>query len=529
MRIVQNHITSPQAPQPSRLSPLAVAKLPPVTQMQRNHADSRRTSRGSNVEVIHSGQSPIMDQQAPNARKRRRGRESGEHARNVVPRHEAASPGIRIKEELVSPPPFAQTRRVRQRQEPSRLTQLNTSTPQDRPQDLAIYEPRRVEREPRMYDLEERAPLTPITGRIVSRNGQRYIAPDEPELRRVVSARHVRAPLSPAPHPAQYSDPKPRSMRAASQVYGSASGQGEPPQYRASVQPQTPLYAPHDDPLSPPIRRIPAPSPIRHTSVAMAPPPRRIVVDQYGNRFIEAPLPPERQFSLAPSNHPFEMAARYEPNGPRSLNGRQTHRVDMDEAPSGRRAFSPASPRYVDYAPPSRPRQAVAQGDEIYNSEAYATNNIDPRTMDYEGPQSARRYEDASSNDARVIEHADSSPNGHYGEAIRSREDLVRTQSVRPVSSPFDMPREHMARVSSVRPQPPRIVHLSDRQDMSPQTARHVHDRLENTPAGGRAYAREERPFLQYEDPRYVEEIRDEGLYEMPSSSGGRRIVQRMM
>jgi hypothetical protein len=80
MRIVRNHITSPVAPQPSRVSPLAVAKGPPFQQ-------NGRARRQRSPEGMHPKKKRKLEKQQRKMR-----------------RHGANSPDV--KEENVSPPPF---------------------------------------------------------------------------------------------------------------------------------------------------------------------------------------------------------------------------------------------------------------------------------------------------------------------------------------------------------------------------------------------------------------------------------------
>ena len=87
MRIVRNHITSPLAPQPSRVSPLALAKDAPFQQNTR----TRRQRQGQigSPDPGHPRKKRKMD------KKERRARRNG-----------GLSPDAFIKEENVSPPPF---------------------------------------------------------------------------------------------------------------------------------------------------------------------------------------------------------------------------------------------------------------------------------------------------------------------------------------------------------------------------------------------------------------------------------------
>ena len=509
VRVVRNHIVSPVAPQPSRVSPLAVAKVSQVSQVQRAHGENRRTSRASNAEVVSAGQSPKASVQPLSSKKRRRGVDPQEHTRNVFPRRELGSPDIRIKDEPVSPPPFGdavEVRQIRPRQEVPRPLYVDEAAPQYRDQEPLIYQPRAGE--PPVYGQppEERAPLTPVARRIVSRNGQRYVANEDQDLRRVVSARQVRAPMSPAPHPVQYSAPHPRTTRAASQVYISSAGQPISQQYRASAQPASAAYISHERSPSPPLRRIQA-SPFGRNQIAMAPPPRRIMIDQWGRECIEVPVGAGRQVSIAPVASRSEYDPRYEPSAAHHIRPPQLVSVD-EEGQYIRRVHSPSSQPYLEY-PHHRNTQVVETNSRsMPYAESYVARN--------EGLQSA--------------EYSEARLPAHYTEVGEPREGGVRMQSARPVERQYEMPREQTMRMQSVRPQQPRIVQLGERADTRAPVKRQVSVYADDGPMRPVSYA-EERPRYQYavqgQDRGYVEEItEDGGIYDAPGSAGRRQVIR---
>lgn len=536
VRVVTNHIRSPVAPQPSRVSPLAFAKVPQVSQVQREHGENRRSSGASNLEIPSGRQSPNVNSQPRNARKRRRGRESGEQLRNVAPRTDLASPAIRVKEEPISSPPFGATttelRQVRVRQEAPQQVYVDTDSPRYRPEEPAYYQPRVVERPAHGFGDDGRGPQTPIARRIISRNGQHYVANEEQDLRRVVTApREVRAPISPAPFPAQNSAPQPRATRAASQVYLSPTGQGLPQHYRASVQPPQPAtYAPNDRSPSPSLRRLPQ-SPTESYPYAMAPPPRRIVVDQWGNRFMEAPMPVERHVSVATVPRGSDATICYESAIPRSASVmRQPQIVRLND--DGRRAQSPSVNGFYD---PST-RQFPDPRSKPHQDEPYIVRENGSRFAEPSGTYSNALYEQAPVQDTRTTRIESVRPlERHYEEPQARDERIVRMSSVRPVTRHFEAPQERIQRVQSVLPEQPRIIRLGEKQEPFRQSSRQLSVMPDHGGLGGlppTAYAVEERPRYQYapqvHNGGYVQEIQDDGgLYETPHS-GGRRIVQRM-
>lgn len=511
VRVVRNHIISPVAPQPSRVSPLAVAKVPQVSQVQRSHGENRRLSRASNVEVTSAGQSPKPSLQPMSSKKRRRGLDPQEHTRNVAPRRELGSPDVRIKDEPISPPPFGdgvEIRQIRPRQEAPRQLYVDPAAPQYRDQEPIIYQTRAGERPAYGQPSDDRGPLTPLARRVVSRNGQRYMPNEEQDLRRVVSARQVRAPMSPGSHPVQYSAPHPRTTRAASQVYISPTGQPMPQQYRASVQPAPATYISHDRSPSPPLRRTQA-SPFGRHPIAMAPPPpRRIMIDQWGRECIEVPVNAARQVSVAPAASRSDYDARYEQSAPRGVRPPQLVSVD-DEGQYVRRNPSPTVQPFFEY-PQHRNTQVVeANSRSMPYAESYVTRNENTHPVEYPETRLAT----------------------HYAEVPGPREGMIRMQSARPVERQYEVPREQETRMQSMRPQQPRIVQLGERADTRAPVNRQVSVFADDGPMRPVNYAVEERPRYQYagqgQDRGYVEEITDDGgIYEAPGSAGRRQILR---
>ena len=498
VRVVRNHITSPYAPQPARVSPLAVAK---VSQVQQSQADSNRTSRIPYAEVVSDG-SPNVSAQPLNSRKRRRVQETGEQGRNVGPRREM-SPQIRIKEEPISPAPFNQP--------PSRRSVVQEGSQpvyadaRARPQERIIYAPRTTDRSGSVHEIEN---IGPQSRRIVSRNSHHYLANNEPDLRRVVSERQMRVPISPMPRYPQFSEPEPRIVSASSQAYISPTGQRPLIQDQASVQPQPRA---HDRPPSPPERQMHS-SPLGPPPMSMAPPPRRVMVDQYGNRFLEpeirqesfAPFsrPPmhleydqygnrivERYTSVAPQSEP-----RYEHQPLRSQSVRRTFGDNESVPHQIRRPSSPASPIYVEYR---RPVQVVEPRGEGSGGDSYRGQY--PRT--------------------RIV-YQEARPTSSYEQSSDQREGPYRVQSVRPMEDHY----EQTSRVQSVQPQP-RIIQLTERQAASPQVTRQVSLRPDDGYARPVNHGRG--PHYQYAPQggysgEYVQTGPDERFYDVP------RVAQRM-
>ncbi|KAI4106724.1 MAG: hypothetical protein LQ339_002915 [Xanthoria mediterranea] len=398
-RIVRNHITSPLAPQPARVSPLAVAKAPPLPQPQDNQGHG----------------------QVSNPKKRRREHEPETVVRNVAARREPPSPEIRVKEEPISPPPprFTETA---DRWEPRRRGNdrgpiyVDDVSPRFQDPENIFYRPNVIDRPAPRYVLDDYREAAPPM--------------HEPDLRRVVSTRQARAPLA---GNERYASPQAPPARAVSQIYLPRQEQEMPRQYRASIQPEPVQYVDRDM----------APSPrFREVSTMMAPPPRRIVVDQHGNQFYEqeaGPMPRARQLSVAPLMRQGGPDQGYGMPGPRqsvvriapaSENGEESRYV--------RRGPSPVSPQYVEYSSPTRVRQAVPREGEVYYSNAAQPRHGEGvRTVEYRPPQANGRYEEA-----------------------RAMDGISRVSSVRPVGARYEGGVERVGRVQSVLPEGRRVVSL---------------------------------------------------------------------
>ncbi|OJJ47223.1 hypothetical protein ASPZODRAFT_15901, partial [Penicilliopsis zonata CBS 506.65] len=114
VRVIRNHITSPAAPQPSHVSPLAVAKVPSVQHLREARRDysSDRThpeydSGRASPEGPPQSQQQQQQQQQLMPRKRRRVYDDQERTR--YRRQGVDSPEPYIKEEPMSPPPVLLT------------------------------------------------------------------------------------------------------------------------------------------------------------------------------------------------------------------------------------------------------------------------------------------------------------------------------------------------------------------------------------------------------------------------------------
>ena len=520
VRIVRNHITSPVAPQPARVSPLAVAKVPRLDQLRRSEHDvvSPRNSRQP------APQSPMSVFQPANSRKRRHEPDAGEGTRNVVPRRELASPMPYIKDEPVSPPPFMDY----SGHQPTRYDHVGRqsvvvdSTPPHLKEHV-VYQQRPSE--PIYIESPDlRRVSTPVTRRVISRTGHHYEVQEEPGLRRIVSARQPRRVPSPEQDLGHYSAPQSRLVRAASHSYTVNPEIDRQQLYRPSIQPQAVNYSRAgfrpDRSLSPELRRVQY-SPVEHETAPMAPPPRRIVVDQYGKKYYETPMPVERMMPVErkPSVAP---APRYIDDLANSFEKPALRRASVQPQlakPHLERSYvtsvrSPGltSPRYVEYYPSAQPvhdhdRQRIYEPrDEMYRDR----NDL-----------------------VQLVEYPPERSTTHYESVSGSRDGIVRMRSVHPSGVPYEMAREHVpSRMQSVQPEQRRIVEVGSRHDGRASVVHQVSlrgdDRYERAPA----YVAMEEPRYQYvTNSRHADFVDGDAQDELVAEglrSAGRRPVHRM-
>ena len=472
-RVVRNHITSPAAPQPTRVSPLAVAKVSRVDRAFHYTGEpSPRQPRQS-----ASGQpTPVIDS-APRSRKRRRELESTEITRNVAPRRQPDSPVPYIKEEPVSPPLQAvPASRALQREELRRPIEMGPPSP--RYGERVVYQPVSEE-----YGHSEAPGLrrisSPSIRRVVSGPAHQEVY-REPDLRRVVSTRYIERPVSPR-HDFVSVSGQPRSSRAMSHYAAPAPDEAHYA-YRSPVQPTRPTYVHDERPASPVVRYVRQP-PAESEIVSMPPPTaRRIIVDEYGNQFYEAPVS-DRRASMMPE-------ARYAPEPPQHV----------EQAPLGRASVRPENVRVFH--------------DDGYIRRAVSPPPTQPQYVQYRSsvqPSSQRIYEHDGASEyrsrpelVRVVEHPQERRLQREGEYERPLDGIVRMQSVRPNEIAYEGPSERY-RVQTVQPEQRRYIDAPRDGPAYLREVREVSVRPEGPYGGGvREYVDQPPPGYQYVSARPV-------------------------
>ncbi|PYH49226.1 uncharacterized protein BP01DRAFT_352754 [Aspergillus saccharolyticus JOP 1030-1] len=428
VRIVRNHITSPAAPQPSRVSPLAITKVSSVPQSRSDYAPERHTS-------------PDVPAYPLTSRKRRRLHEDRDRSR---PSYKALNTGpaaeTYIKEEPVSPPPFADDPQAyRSRHPQERPVYIDIASPQYTP----VIERREAPMRESGYEYEVYdAHADPGAQRTISRLSVRRPMRDDQDLRRVASLQHqARQPE----YAREYIDQaSPHTLRAGSYAIVERPAQERIRFYDEVPPPPARRYIPAaESPMSPRLRE--AYYEEEATGRMMAPPPRRIVVDEHGNQYYEAVSAPRVQAmpfpaSRAPRSDVYDDRAV-------SLRHASLRAASVVEDPYGGRRYVPDMPpppkayrRVTDYARP------IPGEGRPYTGATTAAVVAGQDERDVYPPRSAS---------VQVAEYAPRRPQYYLNpeEAEVPRERIVRMPSVRPpAAGRYEEPREIIQRVDSVRP-----------------------------------------------------------------------------
>jgi hypothetical protein len=422
MRIVRNHITSPIAPRPSRVSPLAVAKDQPFSQNGRQ-LRSRRVPRPG------SPPSPDDSQSLP-ARKKRKLEKQRKTRRNG-----GLSPDAFIKEENVSPPPFHDVQPLGS----GRLRPVASDRPIVINDDEPTQEVRYMQPPTRYVDSPSRPlprqveQLMPLSEpRVLSRASMRPVRDDQ-DLRRVASLHNMRSEGG-----RDYGDPyyeSPTRVRATSYARLGSPALVEPPQQPRDI-PVDYDQAPQE------VRVVRTPAPVyrevyedgdggfRYAAEPMPPPPppiERIVVDQYGRRFREI-IPSERAPMV-----PRAMSVRRGDGEPIYENYRspRASSVFVDAVPE-RSYASEMPPPQVTYRRLGEPtRSSAVPG---------------PATREYLDPTQIPRP-----SSVQVVDRASRQP--VYADERTEFREPMRMSSVRPAASRYEEshPVEMFTRGQSVR------------------------------------------------------------------------------
>lgn len=272
---------------------------------------------------------------------------------------------------------------------------------------------------------------------------QRKIVRDEQDLRRVASLQYARRPYSPVGNGEVYAA-EPRQLRSVSHAF---ADRNDVPIYReASARPSAaPRYVRNrsQSPVHEYISRQQSP-------MLMAPPPRRIVVDQYGNKYYAAPVD-ARESAAPPSVRRIEVDPYFE----RAVTREPTMRAPRTEMyeEDGMQRMPPPPRRYVE-----------GPGPEMVEVPVYRQREASRRPIEveyrpqYEGMAPPREYLPSRAYSMRPEPIRREAPEGY-----------IRHESIQPGS--MRAPQPQYREVSIVRQEP-----VEERRffSVAPQTRRYV-------------------------------------------------------
>ncbi|KAF2010329.1 hypothetical protein BU24DRAFT_427454 [Aaosphaeria arxii CBS 175.79] len=304
---------------------------------RRDRAPNNGNSNGSSRQQSPSGNpAPIQ-----NSRKRRRDERREEKRRQQANKRVVRSPEPYIKEEPQSPPPFASysDSQPSKRRALQPVPNVEATSPNDgRPQPIYY---RDGDQSPRFYRAQEEPP-SPTVIRVPQRR-------DDQDLRRVASLQYARRPYSPLGE--QHPVPESHQIRAASHAF--AERPVEHLYREVSARPSAaPRYV-REHSRSPIHEYLSGP---QSPSTMAPPPPRKIVVDQYGNKYYAAPV--DIRESAAPPTRRMEAEPFYERAATREPTVRAPIRQDIYGEEQVHRMPPPPPRRYVEAsdAEPLEPR-----------------------------------------------------------------------------------------------------------------------------------------------------------------------------
>ncbi|TAQ91085.1 hypothetical protein B7494_g658 [Chlorociboria aeruginascens] len=478
--LIRAHNLSPIAPQPSRVSPLATARNPPVVR-ERVSEDGAQPAQVSALRNqpfgISSADSSPKGGKGSEKKKEKKKKKRKDSSKENVDTPDSPY----IKPEPQSPSPFgvAPLPRPQKRQHYSGqyAAELNYDEPR--------YEPV-VEIQERVAERYKEVRPPPIYEGFNNRYQEirrpqpayQRLERDEGEYRRVSTGHYATRPQSPAVY--AYEPSVARPVRAVSRAI--VERRPEPIYYRdgprASVRPDA--------------NRERSRSPImgeRRSPIPMGPPrqPIRIVVDEYGREYIDPNPPSTMRQSVAPPVRQREDVY-YERAPTRAASGR----VPVEAYEEDGVLYRKPSPAFV------APRRVVTQPDYApeYRSYRQREYSVRPTAM---APPDEEYVQIRGAPERRQMSHFEEAPREYLS---RGPPAPNRTEPVR-----YEIPREYVGRLQSVRPEAPQefaaSVRPEARREVIPQSQREYSVRpIEPTPRreymaapeDGRYYEAERRP-----------------------------------
>ncbi|XXG99190.1 suppressor of deletion of TFIIS [Hypoxylon texense] len=440
--LVRAHDLSPLAPQPAHVSPLATARHPPMPDPEVSilpGAPAQVTAlRQERTVIISPESSPQGDKGGKKKNKKNKNKRKAETRAPDIPGSPEIKPEPRSPSPLTAPQFTRPQKRLRSATRPEQ--ELAYDEPRiDRPVSVLHreqYPAAHVQAERPSYGLEViDDPYTQV---------RQSVAPASQRLDRAIyeerrpdgaAIQYVRRVQSPYSYTAPYGAVETRPLRAAS--YSVNPQYREVPTYQRDGRMSARPYVDRARSRSPVVieRRSPVMAP-------PAPPPARIIVDQYGREYIDPPRPSTvaRQ-SVVPAPRPSEREIVYE-RVPVPM--RAPSRLPAETFEEDGIVYRRASPTYA-------PRRVITQPEygvdyRSYRERDYSVQPLGPPAPDYAPIRGAT--------ERRVAEDV-------------ARDYLPRATSVRPAEA---VP--YYGRLDTVRPEaPPR------------QYAASVHPEVRTAPA----------------------------------------------
>ncbi|KAH8723611.1 hypothetical protein GQ44DRAFT_709786 [Phaeosphaeriaceae sp. PMI808] len=377
---------------------------------------------GTNGSRRHSPVGPAPPLQNPRKRRRDEKREERKRQLQASKRAPVRSPEPFIKEEPQSPPPFP----AYPDSQPAKRRAL-----QPLPREVEIQSPGRGQLtyyrdpEPASRSYREYEELSTPT---VVRVPQRKVHRDEPDLRRVASLQYARRPYSPTGGGELYAA-EPRQIRSVSHAF---ADRNEVPIYReASARPLAASRYIRDRSRSPIQEYLPR----QQSPLLMAPPPRRIVVDQYGTKYYAAPVD-ARDSVAPPSSRRMEVDPFYE----RAVTREPVMRTPRAEV------FEDDT---VQRMPPPPRRYVEGPGHEMVEAQPYRQREASRRPVEVE-------YQPQFEEMGPPREYLPSRAYSMRPEVVRREvpEGFVRHESVQPGSIRAPQPQPQYREVSILHQEP---------------------------------------------------------------------------
>ncbi|KAI6087997.1 hypothetical protein F4821DRAFT_235006 [Hypoxylon rubiginosum] len=377
--LVRAHDLSPLAPQPNHVSPLAIARHPPMSEPELSilpGAPAQVTALRQEHTVITSPESSPQGDRGNKKKKNNNNKNKNKRKAETRASDIPASP--EIKPEPRSPSPLTAPQFVRPQK------RLRSAT---RPEQELIYDGSRIERPVsvihREYVTAHEQAERPSYGLEVIDDPytqvRQSVAPTGQRLDRAVyeerrpdgaAIQYVRRVQSPYGYPSPYGAVESRPLRSAS--YSVNPQYREVSTYQRDGRMSTRPYTDRARSRSPVVieRRSPVMAP-------PAPPPARIIVDQYGREYIDPPRTSTvaRQ-SVVPAPRPNERGVVYE-----RVPMRAPSRMPADTFEEDGIIYRRASPTYA-------PRRVITQPEygvdyRGYRERDYSVQPLGPPTQDY--------------------------------------------------------------------------------------------------------------------------------------------------